>query len=142
MPTFRETQRRRIERILTANKGNASPLTRDLTERLIRNALDFVVRAAEDLWSVPRPGERELKYSTIHLYEAIEILLKARLMREHWSLVIEDGEISKRTRQDLERGKFRSVDYKAAKERLANISGVDIDTRADRAFEDLRDLRN
>lgn len=140
MPGFRETQRRRVEQLLVSQKRDV-PAVPDLAGRLIRNALDFVVRATEDLWSATQPTQRELKYSTIHLYEAIEILLKARLMQEHWSLVLVDREIGKKTYNGL-LGKFRSVDYKVAKERLANVSGIDIEGRADRAFDELGDLRN
>ena len=52
-------------------------------ERLVENALDFLVCAIEEFQVAP-------KYSVIHFSAAVELFLKARLMAEHWSLVVMD----------------------------------------------------
>ena len=61
-----------------------------MESKVIENTLDFVVRAAKDLWDYSLTEEQQLKYSTIHLFEGIELLLKARLMLDHWSLILRD----------------------------------------------------
>ena len=53
----------------------------DKLASLVENAIDFLDRALRDLDSAP-------KYSVIHFYAAVELFLKARLLAEHWSLVI------------------------------------------------------
>jgi hypothetical protein len=84
--------------------------------KLIDNALDFVLRAASDLWDKEITEEQQLKYSTIHLFEGIELFLKARLMKEHWSLVLRD--LDKYRHESFERGDFQSVNYDLARGRL------------------------
>ncbi|KAB5618674.1 hypothetical protein F7234_23120 [Pseudomonas putida] len=49
--------------------------------QLMENAIDFLVQSINDLKDKP-------KYSAIHFHAAIELILKARLMKEHWSLVV------------------------------------------------------
>lgn len=51
-----------------------------LKQGLISNAFDFIERSAGDLESEP-------KFSVSHFATGIELLLKARLFAEHWSLV-------------------------------------------------------
>jgi len=52
-----------------------------LFSRLVANAFDFLSKSITELEQYP-------KYSTIHFYTAVELLIKARLMAEHWSLVV------------------------------------------------------
>jgi hypothetical protein len=80
--------------------------------RLVSNALDFLRRALKEFKTAP-------KYSVIHFYSAIELFLKARLLAEHWTLVV-----SKRQEADLERftaGDFISVTLDEANDRLTRI---------------------
>ena len=67
---------------------------------LAENALDFLNKAVDELKDGP-------KYSVIHFYAAVELFLKARLMQEHWTLIV-----SKRQEPDWDRfisGRFSSV---------------------------------
>src|SRR4051794_21942996 len=83
-------------------------------ESLVVNAIDFLTQSAEEVESHP-------KYSVIHFCAGIELLLKARLLREHWSLVVtKPGEISKRK---FEEGDFESVSMRQCFERLENVCG-------------------
>jgi len=111
-----------------------------MKSKVIENALDYVVRAAKDLWDDNLTEEQQLKYSTIHLFEGIELLLKARLMLEHWSLILRDPD--KYKKDSFEKGDFQSVNYEVARSRLDSICKVEIDERAHRAFDTLRLLRN
>ena len=50
----------------------------DIFESLTRNAFDFLERGIAEFDASP-------KYSVIHFCAAVEMLLKARLLKEHWS---------------------------------------------------------
>ncbi|HEX4556398.1 MAG TPA: hypothetical protein VH249_20580 [Xanthobacteraceae bacterium] len=67
----------------------------DHLSRLIENALDFLTRAIDEFEGAP-------KYSIIHFYAAIELFLKARLLDEHWSLIVS---------KEPDRAKFESGDF-------------------------------
>ncbi|MGW4184288.1 hypothetical protein ACWEK2_19150 [Streptomyces albidoflavus] len=57
----------------------------------MRNGIDLPLSAFDHLSQRNgEPGARGLKYSVLHLQAAVEALLKARLIREHWSLVFSD----------------------------------------------------
>lgn len=67
----------------------------------------------------------------------IEILFKARLVREHWSQVFDDPASASATKFNL--GQFQSVSAKQAIYRLKNLVGIDFDSApAEKVF----DLRN
>jgi len=53
----------------------------DIFSSLTLNAFDFLGRGIEEFDKAP-------KYSVIHFCAAVEMLLKARLMKEHWSLIV------------------------------------------------------
>ncbi|MFA0811687.1 hypothetical protein [Microbulbifer epialgicus] len=72
----------------------------EIFSRLIENALDFLSTAALEVENNP-------KYSVIHFYSAVELFLKARLLADHWTLVI-----SKKQDPDWDKfivGDFQSV---------------------------------
>lgn len=68
-------------------------------DRLVENGLDFLFKAKSELKDQP-------KYSVIHFHAAVELFLKARLMHEHWSLVVSK-------RQDPDWGKFVAGDFQS-----------------------------
>ncbi len=68
--------------------------------RLVENAFDFLFKAISEIEDQP-------KYSVIHFYAAVELFVKARLMKEHWSLVISQ-------RHDADRDKFIAGDFQSA----------------------------
>ena len=79
--------------------------------RLVENAFDFLERPIDELREHP-------KYSVIHFYSAVELFLKARLLREHWSIVVKkDPDWSK-----FKSGDFISVNLREAANRLAKIA--------------------
>jgi hypothetical protein len=84
----------------------------DKLERLVENAFDFLDRALWDFNKAP-------KHSVINFHAAIELFLKARLLAEHWSLVI-----SRRQDADLKKflaGDFQSVTLDEAADRLDKV---------------------
>lgn len=105
----------------------------DYFSSLVDNALDFLSRSIDDFEHYP-------KYSVIHFYAAVELFLKARLMKEHWSLVV-----TKPQDADWEKfvaGDFHSVTLREAAKRLEKVvrSGVSQDDL--RAFDKVGKHRN
>jgi hypothetical protein len=83
-----------------------------MLERLVDNALDFLDRSLHDFDAAP-------KFSVIHFYAAVELFLKARLLAEHWSLVV-----TKRQDPDIKRflnGDFQSVSLEEAADKLDKV---------------------
>lgn len=82
----------------------------ELFDRLVENAIDFLARSIGELKQSP-------KFSVIHFQAAVELFLKARLLAEHWSLVV-----SKRQEPDWRKfvaGDFLSVSLDEAAARLS-----------------------
>jgi hypothetical protein len=69
---------------------------KNIFDALANNAFDFLNRAIADFEKYP-------KYSVIHFCAAVEMLLKAKLMREHWSLVVSKGSVAQSERQRAHR---------------------------------------
>jgi uncharacterized protein YlaI len=111
-----------------------------MESKVINNALDFIERAALLLWDDTISAEQQLKYSTIQLFEGIELLLKSRLMQDHWSLILRDPD--KYKPGSFSKGDFLSVNYEQARTRLGSICDVQLDDRSHQAFDALRRLRN
>ena len=104
---------------------------------LIDNAFDYVLSAAE---YAKRGSSRDLKYSVLHLAAGVELLLKARLQKEHWSLLF--SRVDAASRSSLTSGDFISVDFETAVKRLENIGEVSIDSPVLSHLHELRKLRN
>lgn len=54
---------------------------------LIENALDFILSALEH---AQVDEARSLKYAVLHLSDGVDLVLKEKLRREHWSLLFAD----------------------------------------------------
>ncbi len=103
-------------------------------EALVRNALDFLDRS----YDAYEAGE--LKYSVIDFYTALELLLKARLLKEHWTLIISDP--NKLDRASFEAGDFKSVSLQESLTRLSKVIGTDLTPSQREAFTTLGRHRN
>ena len=86
------------------------------------------------------PSERDLKYAVLHLQAAAEVLLKARLREEHWTLVI--ARADKASRKAFDEGKFESVTNAETVRRLVDVVGLDISTDDKKTLLDLAADRN
>ena len=98
----------------------------ELLEQLVENAIDFLKRSHLEFEA------NDLKHSVIHFYSAVELLLKARLMSEHWTLVISG-------RNELDAGKFLSGDFNSvtlmeANNRLSKVVGAGLSEKQLAAF--------
>ncbi len=105
----------------------------DLFDLVVRNALDFLDQSVSELQKRP-------KYSVIDFCSALELFLKARLMREHWALIVDkpnDASLAK-----FHTGDFRSVRMDEAIKRLRNVAGEPISREEESCFLAVRDHRN
>ncbi|HBG05256.1 MAG: hypothetical protein A2075_20925 [Geobacteraceae bacterium GWC2_58_44] len=84
----------------------------EIFSRVVGNAFDFLGKALAEF-------EKEPKYSVINFHAAVELFLKARLMREHWSLVVSKPEIA--DWKQFISGDFHSVTIREARTRLDSI---------------------
>ncbi|MYL85189.1 hypothetical protein GTA51_18995 [Desulfovibrio aerotolerans] len=106
---------------------------KEIFDSLVRNAFDFLERAVTEFESFP-------KYSVIHFCAAVEMILKARLMREHWSLIVSKPEQANYAR--FVSGDFISVTMDEARARLRDIARVEIPNEAFDSFRTIAKHRN
>lgn len=105
----------------------------DIFYSLTRNAFDFLERGITEFDKSP-------KYSVIHFCAAVEMLLKARLMKEHWSLIVfkpEQANLAK-----FMAGDFISVTLEDCRGRIHDVAGEDIGDDAYASFRALANHRN
>jgi hypothetical protein len=103
----------------------------ELLGRLVENALDFLSHAIETLETAP-------KFSVIDFYTAVELFLKARLLAEHWSLVVSKN-------PDWEKfvsGDFGSATFEEACTKLDKIVQSPVGPTARKKFDAVRKHRN
>jgi len=100
---------------------------------LVENAFDFLFKAITEIEGQP-------KYSVIHFYAAVELFVKARLMKEHWSLVI-----SQRQEADWDKfisGDFQSVTLTEAANKLKKVVRSGLAKAELDAFKEVANDRN
>ena len=86
---------------------------------LTESALDFLQRGAGEI-------EENPKYSVIHFVAGLELILKARLMHEHWSLAVDRISDASASASGLLAGECRTVHPGEAISRLNRICGENI----------------
>jgi NTP pyrophosphatase (non-canonical NTP hydrolase) len=104
----------------------------------ILNGLDYLTSAMSLLRD--EPEARELKYAVLHLQAAVEVLLKARLMHEHWSLVFRNPD--KATRAAFSSGDFQSIGLEEILVRMKGIVGIDLPLATRDSIGKLAQVRN
>ena len=105
----------------------------DAKQYLSESAFDFLERSVNEIKAEP-------KYSVIHFAIAVELILKARLMHEHWSLVVE--RVSEADRDSFLRGNCKSIGLADAVQRLRRICSQNISKGAESQFKKLAAHRN
>ncbi|WP_326698253.1 hypothetical protein OG909_13425 [Streptomyces sp. NBC_01754] len=74
----------------------------------VTNGMDYLVSVFQHLTEGEKPpGARDLKYTVLHLQAATEVLLKARLVREYFSLIFADP--TKATHDAWQKGDFKEL---------------------------------
>jgi hypothetical protein len=121
-----------VKRNTSIRKSTSRKRTAPEFDRLAESAFDFLNRGLKEV-------KKEPKYSIIDFFTGIELLLKARLLHEHWSLMVaKPGETS---RQKFLAGDFESATRKQCFERLQNVCGEFL-SREKGCFDELADHRN
>jgi hypothetical protein len=98
---------------------------------LVENALQFLNQAIEDFNIKP-------KYSVINFYTGLELLLKARLLHEHWSITVSKEADWKK----FNSGDFVSVSFDEILQRLEKIACTKIPDNSKIKFDAIRKSRN
>jgi len=108
-------------------------------ESLVKNAINFLRKSVDDL-------EKDPKYSVINFFAAIELFLKARLLAEHWTLILTDiNKIKSKEITALQKfkdGDVHTVGLEKAIERLRNVCELHIPLKAVDYFDKVKKHRN
>lgn len=102
-----------------------------LFEELVENGFDFLKNAIDEFDTKP-------KYSVIHFAIATELLLKSRLLHEHWSLIVDGEPDFKRFKE----GNFKSINFKDILPRLEQALEENIPTEVKKCFDAIANHRN
>lgn len=100
--------------------------------------LEFIGEALRELCL--DDSQRDLKYPTLHLSTGIELILKERLLREHWTLVFEKPEQA--SKADYDSGNFTSASFSSCIKRLTEICDIHINEKDKHHLRQFRDKRN
>ena len=117
---------------MTTSKSAKNP-SDEFFDSLVASAIDFLNRSITDLRKRP-------KYSVINFCIGLEIFLKARLIKEHWAMVVMKPEAA--TIEQFKAGDFNSVSMEEAIRRLRNVAGERIGREEEFSFEQVRKHRN
>ena len=105
----------------------------DLLAQVVHNAMDFLRQSIREF-------EKRPKYSVIHFHAAVELFLKARLMAEHWSLVVANR--AGADWDDFVAGSFRSVSLDEAAAKLEKVVRSGLGKHDLEAFRRVTEHRN
>ncbi len=99
--------------------------------RVLENAFDFLETGIKQFETQP-------KYSVINFCSGIELILKARLMHEHWSLIVQ----SEPDLKSFKAGDFKSTNFKKLIPKINSVTNDNISSNIKRCFDNLSDHRN
>lgn len=105
---------------------------------VLRSGLDFILTAIEHLRN--DTDTRNLVYTVLFLHAGVELILKARLENEHWSLVFQD--LKKTDWSSYLSSDFISVSGEECLNRLHNICRIQFSNSHLAAIRSLRKKRN
>lgn len=107
----------------------------------IQNGVDYLSSVVEFLTRHENEKDhRNLKYVILHLQAAVEVLLKNRLLLEHWTLVVKDSH--KTDYKKYQENDFISVTPDEAVRRLIDVLGIEITKEERKELDDLVKQRN
>lgn len=118
----------------------------NLQYTVLENGLDFILTAINDLSIANEDTTDEIaqksliKYTLLNLSSGIELVLKYRLLQEHWTYVFAD--MNKARKNALQAGEFKSVDSETIIERLENLCDIKLEESDKLDLKNLRKRRN
>ncbi len=101
---------------------------------LLHNALDSLTQGIEFALQHDNKPNR-LKLAILLLAQAVELVLKERLSREHWSLIF--AQVDQACQKDA-----RTVSIQGAKKRLVTIAALRFDCEDEKAIKNIARIRN
>lgn len=101
--------------------------------KLINNAFSFLEKGIDQFKTEPQ-------FSVINFCVSIELLLKARLMHEHWSLIVISNVHPNITQ--FKAGNFKSLNFKELIPRIEAVIGEKVPKEATEFFNKISDHRN
>lgn len=114
---------------------------------MLENGLEFILDAINHLEKFEKINidnckerKKELKYCLLHLSSGIELILKDRLHRTHWTYIFSD--MNKANRAKFEKNSFNSVDSSTVIERLEELCEIKINSDEKEKIRKLREIRN
>jgi hypothetical protein len=110
-------------------------VTNNIAENLLENAHEFSKRASMDL------ENKDYKFSLIHFCSAIEQILKARLVLEHWMLIIDKSEIDSAKLPGFQNGANKTISVPSVLKRSVNLFS-NVNKSYVKCIEDLFKERN
>lgn len=108
-------------------------------KNILELGLLFVESAIASLTQEEETG-LELHSGVLHLFTGVELVVKARLVKEHWSLIFEN--VNAADQKKYIEGNYVSVQFTEGLERIQNMVGCEISERDRRAVTGLRNKRN
>lgn len=132
--------------IIDSQKVDKKKQENEICSKMYQNGLDFIVYSIRELRKLEKEEVQEdekeacLKYCLLHLSSGIELILKSRLFKEHWTYIFSD--MNKASKNSLMLGSFTSTDSNTSIERLENLCEVDISKDDKKVLKEVRDLRN
>jgi hypothetical protein len=105
----------------------------EIFRRLAESGFEFLRRSIDEASAEPR-------FAVVHFATAIELLLKARLLREHWALIVRNS--GDADQESFVRGEARTITGDEALRRLEKIAGVVIPAEAASEFRKIAAHRN
>ncbi|MBQ1117004.1 hypothetical protein ACFRMO_25325 [Streptomyces anulatus] len=137
-----EPDARPFDTVPAAGFAVSAPARPDVDFTVVRNGMDYLRSAVRHLAGSEgaEPDDHALKYAVLHLQAATEVLLKARLTHEHWSLVFTDPGAA--SWQKFTTGDFESCSLATTLDRLEKIAQVRLTPRERTAISSLAKTRN
>jgi hypothetical protein len=111
-------------------------MNKELSQSLLSNAQDFILSAIEQANST---ASNNWKYAILNLATGIELVLKARVALEHWTLLFD--KVDNTSIEKLKSGDFNSATFAQVINRLEKICKVYLCKSLKDNFENTRSIR-
>ncbi len=111
-------------------------------QEILENGLDFLLHSVRPDVDLEEDARESVlpKYLVLNVAAATELILKARLCKEHWSLIFQNPD--KASADCLRSGEFCSATFDTCVVRLERICGITFSTSAREVLRELRARRN
>jgi hypothetical protein len=129
-------RKKRLPIRIVSSRDKIRPQIANIKFSLVENALDFIISGIKAAHS---EDTKQLKYAILHISDGVELVLKERLVREHWTLLFADP--NKANIENFVNGDFKSIEFNDCIERLQNVLKIDI-RKHTATLDKLRRIRN